>query len=288
MRFAKLTGPDNYKEWSRNMRNALCETGLWRIVTGQIVRPEDAAPSNATAAERKEHAKELLQWIIDDDRSSGKIKKMCVPVVQLQLEDEWSGKKIWEELKTLCQPSAWSNKWVIMDRLQAISLASSKDMQDYEVKTEKIEEEIQQLGITMNEFLVIKTINGLGPRYESWVMLLSQEARKENKLPTLKQLFGHLRQEEHRMSLSKAVTAANRVQTGSYQPGSPNANSHRGRGGARGRGESRGGSRGRGGRGGSQANQSNQNDGNHSLKDIECYQCGKKGHIKKLSRKEER
>ena len=63
------------------------------------------------------------------------------------------------------------------------------------------------------------------------------------------------------MSLSNVFTAVNGVQT--------DTNNQRGRGGSRRRGE----------RGGSHINQSNQNDGNHSLQDLKCYQCGKKGHI---------
>lgn len=94
MRFAKLTGPDNYKEWSRNMENALLETGLWWLITGLIVRPAEDPPRNSTAAEKKEHAEELLQWVIDDGRSRGKIRKMCVPVMQLQIKNEWTGKQV--------------------------------------------------------------------------------------------------------------------------------------------------------------------------------------------------
>ena len=54
-----------------------------------------------------------------------------------------------------------------MNRLHAITLTSSKDMQNYEIKIEKIEEKITQLNITMKEFLIIKTINELRSRYES-------------------------------------------------------------------------------------------------------------------------
>ena len=54
-----------------------------------------------------------------------------------------------------------------MNKLQTISVISSKDMRNYEIKIENIEEKIQQLKITMNEFLIIKTINKLKSRYES-------------------------------------------------------------------------------------------------------------------------
>ena len=54
-----------------------------------------------------------------------------------------------------------------MNKFQTISLISSKNMQNYEIMIEKIQEKTQQLKITMNEFLIIKTINKLKIRYES-------------------------------------------------------------------------------------------------------------------------
>ena len=54
-----------------------------------------------------------------------------------------------------------------MNKLYAITLILRKDMQNYEIKIEKIEKKITQLNITMKEFLIIKTINELKSRYES-------------------------------------------------------------------------------------------------------------------------
>ena len=102
-------------------------------------------------------------------------------------------------------------------------------------------------------------------------MLLSQEARKENKLSTLKQLFDHLRQKEHRMNIFNVVIAINRVQTDSYQSEFSNSN-HRDRENARDRDETKDNFR-------NERSQSNQNDDNHSLQNIKCYQCEKKKHM---------
>ena len=60
MRFAKLADSNNYKEWSWNLRNALCETKLWRIVIDEIIRFDDNFSSNFTFAERKKNAEKLL------------------------------------------------------------------------------------------------------------------------------------------------------------------------------------------------------------------------------------
>ena len=92
---------------------------------------------------------------------------MCALIMQFQLKDEWFDKKIWEKLKTLCQSSKWFNKWMIINKFYATSLILSKDMQNCEIKIEKIEEKIKPLNITMNKLLIIKIINEFKSRYES-------------------------------------------------------------------------------------------------------------------------
>ena len=46
-----------------------------------------------------------------------------------------------------------------MNKFQIISLISSKNMQNYEIKLKKIHQEIKQLNITIKDFLIIKAIN---------------------------------------------------------------------------------------------------------------------------------
>ncbi len=51
----------------------------------------------------------------------------------------------------------------------------------------------------MKEYVTIKVINSLGPGFETYVTVLNEQARKENKLPDLGGLFKSLKEEELRM-----------------------------------------------------------------------------------------
>ena len=53
------------------------------------------------------------------------------------------------------------------------------------MKIVKILEKIKELDITMEEMVNIKLMNGLGSLFETYLTMLSQKARDENKLPNL-------------------------------------------------------------------------------------------------------
>ena len=53
--FAKLTGPDNYKQWARQMQFALMVAGRWPVVAGKRIRP--AVDGKLTGEEKKEAIK---------------------------------------------------------------------------------------------------------------------------------------------------------------------------------------------------------------------------------------
>ena len=53
--FAKLTGPDNYKQWARQMQFVLIDAGLWPVVAGKRIRP--VVDIKLTGEEKKEARK---------------------------------------------------------------------------------------------------------------------------------------------------------------------------------------------------------------------------------------
>lgn len=282
-RFPKLSGPDNYKEWARNMQFALMDAGLWNIVSGDIVKPVEDSPQDPpqvqTAAERREFKKELDEWVKDDARGKGKIGRMSMSMMQMQIDLDWTSAQTWKHFKEKCSPSGWSNKWAVMNRLEETSYASCKDIPELQVKINKIQEEIKDLEITLEDYITIKVLNGLGEKFETWVTLLSQKARDDSKLPSLTSIFQNLMEEEHRI---KGIPT-NRL----HQTNQPN------RGGQdyRSRGSARGGRGGRGGNNSRSSSSSNMIDckwcaQNHKygrdncpFKDKECYTCHKTGHM---------
>ncbi len=129
--------------------------------------------------------------------------------------------------------------------------------------------EIDDLEISMKEYVIIKLINSLGSGFETYVTVLNEQARKDKKLPDLDGLLKSLEEEENRMKGTITVAA---VRSG------------------------RGGYRGRGSKGYPDRFNSGRDDGSgrpyckvcfhnhegecHHTK-MECYKCHKTGHIQR-------
>ncbi len=67
----------------------------------------------------------------------------------------------------------------------------------------------------MEEMVTIKLINGLGSSFETYLTMLSQKARDDNKLPDLQALLSNLEDEERRMKQTTKVNLAQSQSTGS-------------------------------------------------------------------------
>lgn len=266
--FAKLKGTENYKGWAREMSFALRDAGLISYANGTAVKSnlctkEECASVGEEKIEKREA--DIEKWILNDSRTGGKIEKMCTRAIQQQIKDEWSAKKMWDELKLKYTADRCYSKWQILNRLEEASYASSKNMQDFGLRMKMLLEEVDNLNITIKEWVLIKIINSLGPTFETYDTVLNKKARTEKSLPDLDALVKSLEEEKIRLSGKNLL---NTVQ-GNSQGGSLRGRD-RGRGGRGGRGGQR--SRG-GGRGGSQ--------NSTELKDysnVTCYRRDKKGH----------
>ncbi len=62
-------------------------------------------------------------------------------------------------------------------------------------KVKDVLEAMHELKITIEDYIVHKTINSLGPELEIYAIILRQRARNENKLPDLSTLLRDLEEE---------------------------------------------------------------------------------------------
>ena len=65
------------------------------------------------------------------------------------------------------------------------AIPRAKDINSLGVKIVKILEEIKELDIIIEEMVTIKLIYGLGSSFKTYVTMLSQKTRDDNKLPDL-------------------------------------------------------------------------------------------------------
>lgn len=90
--FSKLKGPEDFKEWAREMGFALQDAGLMSYANGTSAKPklyreEEKGASNGSAPLSDEQIEkreaEVEEWILNDSRTCGKIGRMCTSAVQL-------------------------------------------------------------------------------------------------------------------------------------------------------------------------------------------------------------
>ena len=224
--FAKLVGSSNYTEWARNMEFALLDSDLWGVTSGVWKKPEEA-----DFDERNDFRTEKKSWGSANAKARGKIGLMCQKTVQMTLKSESTADEMWRQLREDCTPKGWNNKWEVMSKLEQLHLTKVKNMDEFHVQIMKAKTDIDELQISIDDYLVLKVLNSLDARYDTWVTLLSQKAREdeEKKLPSLDTIFQNLKQEEHRHTITEKANVAR---------GGGNQGNQRGRGG-------RGGGRGR-------------------------------------------
>ena len=75
-----------------------------------------------------------------------------------------------------------------------------------------ISEELQNATITIEDYVTIKIINSLNPKFEIYVIVLNKKAHNKKTFPNLDSLLKSLKEEEIHMTRK---TSLNNVQTSS-------------------------------------------------------------------------
>lgn len=67
------------------------------------------------------------------------------------------------------------------------------------MKIVKIQKEIKELNISIEEIVTIKLMNVLDSLFKTYLIILNQKAGNDNKLPNLQALFSNLKNKERHM-----------------------------------------------------------------------------------------
>lgn len=118
-------------------------------------------------------------------RILGKMGQMYNMIVQLVFNVTWLLLEAWFELKIKYLLKIWSIKWDVLNRLKQINFFSSKNVNNLDVKIVNILEKIKKLDITIEKMLTIKLINSLYSFFKTYLTMLSQKDKNDNKLPNL-------------------------------------------------------------------------------------------------------
>ena len=132
---------------------------------------------------------------------------MCTDDVQqefLAMKDSAEGKvwdptELWTHLKQRYTLRNWSAKWATFNRLEEINYEKCKSVEEYGSLVRDIKTEITDISITVDQIIVLKLLNGMGASFSTYLTILNEQARREDKFPGLDNLLKNLKDEEFRM-----------------------------------------------------------------------------------------
>ena len=87
-----------------------------------------------------------------------------------------------------------------MSKMKHLTLAKCNNMTDFKTQLIKLKNEIMNQKIIIENYFVIKAINSLDQRYETWIIYFVQQARdnQNDKLLFYETIFENLQQKKHR------------------------------------------------------------------------------------------
>ena len=288
-RFPKLVGSSNVQAWERHVTQAFQAARLEGFLNNTKTRPPVPTMGDLekmTWSEKQQSRREQEEYDELKTASKGRLVGTVSDAIQQTLDTSKTCHELWTALKERYKAKGWGKKWAALNRLEQISYADSKSISSFGHKLQNSAKEIKELNITMDESLVIRALNSLGPAFETYVAIINEKARSEEKLPDLDDLIVKLEEEETRMKNNTSINLT-RTDSGDSTRGGRNP-----RGGRNGRG---GGAKGNSGGGNGDKGNNNNNSDNpwcgscqstdHPLgwehcpdKDETCNNCKRRGH----------
>ena len=167
---------------------ALAEAKPWDHVLGTAVPPPALLPKDNDTEERSERIFQrflkIKEHTDDARRTVAKIGRMGTGTVQkefLALKPlTWNPKDLWDHLKTRYTLQNWASKWSTLGKLHSIHERDYKNVAEFISKIRDVASEITDLNITMDEAIIIHTLNSLEAHFKPYlafsVMMLEKKA----------------------------------------------------------------------------------------------------------------
>ena len=170
----------NYPTWKIQCRMALMKEGLWRIVSGtEVVPDEGEAERRAKFAARRDRALAIIVLSVE-------------PTLLYLLGDPDDPVAVWKKLCDHLQKKIWANKLELRRRLYSLKLKEGGSVQEH---IKKMIEELAVVGDPLQEEdQVINLLAGLPESYSMLVTALEANAD----VPKMEVVMEHVLHEERK------------------------------------------------------------------------------------------
>ena len=157
--FAKLRGTNNYQKWQREMTNALMIEGHWILIATPHATPEileEPVLATMTWKEKRGYREDRTKHAMKEVQARVAISNKCIPSIKQLLKPEWTAKETWDWLQKRYEPSKSHRKWIVLSRLEDLDYAHFKSFADYRIEIEGIMREVEELDITVEDWVDFK------------------------------------------------------------------------------------------------------------------------------------
>ena len=152
----------------------------------------------------REYQREIEDYNLKNIVLKGRIKRMCNEhVVQSIDTEDKTVKEVWSAILTRYKSHEWSKKWAMMNRFEELNYIDEKSIETLTSKIIVIKSKWKDLKIIENELFVLKLLNILSSSFETYLIILNEEVKRNENLLNLNTLIIRLKQEEHRMKIQE-------------------------------------------------------------------------------------
>ncbi len=148
----------------------------------------------------------------DIQKATAKISKICSSTVLKEFLSfhkltEWKPKDLWEWLKKRYTLQNFALKLNALDKLHAIYHFGCQNINDYISQIKDARSKIEDLKISMDDAIVIHTVNNLDSQFWPYLTILNHETRQKAQLPKLSELTKSLEYKELRLKNQRSASA---------------------------------------------------------------------------------
>ncbi|XP_050888819.1 uncharacterized protein LOC127093974 [Lathyrus oleraceus] len=188
-----LTGP-NYNLWVQGMKSFLIGRKLWRIVTGDVVKPTQGEDESAT-----KFADRLEDWDSKNHQIITWLHNTSVPSIHIQFNNYDTAKEIWEFLKNRYQTTGLAHYYQLWTTLHNTKQEPGQLVNEFLAQIQPIWHQISLAKISEDHLHLIQVLMALRPEYE----VVRASLLHRNPLPSLDTAIQEIIFEETRLNLDK-------------------------------------------------------------------------------------
>ena len=182
-----------------------------------VLKGEDLK-DDAKLERQEKRADKIIAWSKNNVKCKSCIGRMCLGNIQQEFQavnTDWLAHDLWEWLKKRYTLQNTASKWATITSIDKLTYAICKNMAEYRSKYYALKASIKEQNITIEDVLKIRMLNNLGPAFKTYLTVINDQMRKDEKLEEDEILFKAIEEEETRI-VTKQKASANFATTKSH------------------------------------------------------------------------